>query len=338
MRAVQLDSYGPAENLKLVNVPIPDPGEDEVLIKVAAASVIFADSLMRRGVYLNPPASLPFIPGREVAGIVEKVGAKGTSAGSTLAERVGAKTINIKEGMRVMARLHTGGYAEYATASLKNVMMLPDRVSFLQSLVYNVNLPIAYLCYYPFGQVQPCDTILLHAAAGGIGTLITHIARRRAHNVVIALSSSDEKVEYCLEQGADYGINYSRMDYVEEVLRLTGGRGVDVSLNSVAGPTLKRDLHVIRPLGRLVIYGSAAGESLIDPYEVMLPKSLTVSAFSVYTILERDEYRRATDFLVNWLHTEELMSVTKTFPLEDTVAAHRWMDEKRSKGKIALVM
>jgi NADPH2:quinone reductase len=338
MRAVQLKAYGPAENLKIVDVPVPDPGEQEILIKVAAASVIFPDSLMRRGVYLNPPASLPFIPGREVVGVVEKVGAKATKAGCNLAEKVGARTTNIKEGMRVMARIHTGGYAEYATASLKNVLVVPDRVSSLQALVYNINLRIAYLCYYTFGQIQPCDTILLHAAAGGIGSLITQIAKRRAHNVIIALSSSDEKLEFCLEQGADYGINYSRMDYVEEVLRLTGGRGVDVSLNSVAGPTLKRDPHVIRSLGRLVIYGSAAGESLIDPYEVILPRSLTVSAFSVYTVLERDEYRRATDFLVNWLHTEELISVTKTFPLEDAVAAHRWIDEKRSKGKIALVM
>ncbi len=338
MRAVQLNEYGPPENFKLVDVPIPEPTEEEVLIKVEAASVIFADSLMRRGIYLNPPSSLPFVPGREVAGIVEKVGAKAKNFKPDLAEKVGAKITNIKPGMRVMARIHTGGYAEYATASLKSVICLPDRVSFLQGLVYNSNLRIAYLAYYIFGQIQPYDSILLHAPAGGIGSLITQIAKRRAHNVVIALSSSDEKLEYCRANGADYGINYKKSDYVEEVLRITGGKGVDVSLNSVAGPTLKTDPRVIRPLGRWVIYGSAAGRGLIDIYDTVLPKSLTMSIFSVYTVLEREEYRRATNFLENWLHTEELISVSRTFLLEDVIAAHHWIDEQRSVGKIALVM
>jgi NADPH2:quinone reductase len=338
MRAVQIDEYGPAENFKLVNVPIPEPSEDEVLIKVEAASVIFADSLMRRGVYLNPPPSLPYIPGREVAGIVQKVGGKAKNLKPDMAEKVGAKIRNIKAGMRVMAFMHTGGYAEYAVASLKNLICLPDRVSFLNGLVYNNSLRIAYLAYYTFGQIQPYETILLHAPAGGIGTLVTQIAKRRAHNVVIALSSSEEKLEYCRANGADYGINYKTSDYVEEVLRITGGKGVNVSLNSVAGPTLKTDPRVIRPLGRWVIYGSAAGRGLIDIYDGILPKSLTMRMFSVYTVLEREEYRQATDFLENWLRTEELISVSKTFPLEDVRAAHHWIDEQRSVGKIALVM
>lgn len=341
MRAVQINEYGPAENFKLVNVAIPEPKEDEVLIKVEAASVIFADSLMRRGIYLNPPRSFPFIPGREVAGIVEKGGRKAGNVKPDIAEKVGAKGPNIRAGMRVVASMHTGGYAEYAIASLKNVICLPDRVSFLNALVYNNNLRIAYLAYYTYGQIRPYDTILLHAPAGGIGTLITQIAKRRAHNVVIALSSSDEKLEYCRANGADYGINYKKSDYVEEVLRITGGKGVHVSLNSVGGPTLKTDPRVIKPMGRWVIYGWAAGKGLVDIYDdAIFPKSLTISIFSVYTVREsgREEYRQATDFLENWLHTEELISVSKTFPLEDVIAAHHWIDEQRSVGKIALVM
>lgn len=338
MRAVQLDSYGPAENFKIVDVPIPEPGEDEILIKVEAASVIFADSLMRRGVYLNPPPSFPFVPGREVVGVVEKLGPKANGSESKLAGLVGAKASGISEGIRVVASLHTGGYAEYAKARLKDVIFVPDRVSSLQALVYNINLRVAYLCYYTFGQIRSCDTILIHAPAGGIGTLITHIAKRRANNFVIALSSSEEKLEYCRKSGADVGINYKSTDYVEEVLRVTGGRGVDVSLNSVAGPTLKKDPLVIKSLGRWVIYGQAAGEGLIDIYEAILPKSIAINAFSVYSVLEREEHRQATDFLLNWLNTEDLISVTKTFPLEDVTAAHHWIDEQRSIGKIALVM
>jgi NADPH:quinone reductase len=338
MRAVQLDAYGPAENLRIVEAPIPEPAKDEVLIKVEAASVIFADSLMRRGTYLNLPPSLPVIPGREVVGVVEKVGSRAKSTGSDLADRVGDDVTHIKEGSRVMAIMNSGGYAEYATASMNEVICIPDNVSSMQALVYRVNMRIAYLAYHVFGRIKPRDTILLHAPAGGIGALITQIAKRRADNVVIALSSSSEKLDFCRDNGADYGINYNECDYVEEVLRITGGRGVDVSLNSVAGPTLKKDPLAIRALGRWVIYGHAAGMGLIDPYEVILPKSLNIQVFSVYTVKERDEYRKATDFMLNWLHTEKLMSVSKTFALEEVRSAHRWIDEQRSIGKVALVM
>lgn len=323
MKAVQLNKYGSAENLKIVNVPIPEPDQDGVLIKVEAAGVRFPDILMRRGTYINLPPSLPIILGKDVAGFVEKVG---------------AKVKNIRPGARVMAEMPTGGYAEYALAAEREVTSLPDRVSFLQGLVYHRNLRIAYLCYYIFGQVKANATILLHAAAGGIGSLITQIAKRRGNNVVIATSSSDDKLDYCRANGADYGINYKSSDYVEEVLRITGGKGVDVSCNSVGGSTLKTDPLVIRPLGRWVIYGKAMGEGQIDPYEEIMRKSLTVSVFSVYAVREREEFRQATDFLNHWLHTEELINVSKTFELEDVIAAHQWIEGRHSVGKIALVI
>ena len=207
MKAIQLEQYGPPENFKLVNIPVPEPKEGEVLIKVEAASVIFADSMVRRGAYINRSAELPFIPGREVSGTVEKVNLPAQSDGdASFAEKTGARMTGITPGMRVTANLLTGGYAEYAIAPLKDLVCLPNRVSFLQGLVYQLNMRIAYLAYYTFGQIQPNDTILLHAPAGGIGTLITHIAKRRARNVVIALSSSPEKIAYCLKNGADYHV------------------------------------------------------------------------------------------------------------------------------------
>jgi NADPH:quinone reductase len=137
------------------------------------------------------------------------------------------------------------------------VVPLPDRVSFLQGLVYFVNMRIAYLAYYVFGKVNPGDTILLHAAAGGIGVLLTQIAKRHGDNTVIALSRSDEKLDYCRKNGADHLINYQSADYVEEVPRITGGQGVDISLNSVDGATLETDPGAIKPTGRWVIYGYA---------------------------------------------------------------------------------
>ena len=320
MRAVQLDQFGPADNFRLVEVPVPEPSPDEVLIKVEAAGIVFADTQMRRGDYVNLP-SLPFVPGREVSGTVE---------------RVGGKVTHVTPGMRVTADMHTGGYAEYARAAAKNVVPLPDRASFLQGLVYHINLRIAYLAYFTFGRIQPGETLLVHAAAGGIGTLLTQVAKRRGKNTVIALASSDEKLAYCRAAGADHCINYRRTDYVEEVLRITDGAGVDVSINSVGGPTLQTDPRAIRPRGRWLIYGYAGGKGRIDPNAVM-PRSLTATIFSVYTVREREEYRQATAFLQEWLRTEDLVSVTRIFPLEDVVAAHHWIEGQHSHGKIALV-
>jgi len=322
MRAVQLDQFGSAERFRIVDTPIPSPGKGEVLVKVEAAGVIFADTQMRRGDYVNLPESFPFIPGREVSGKVVKVGDGVT---------------NIIPGMRVTADMHTGGYAEYALAETKNLVCLPERVSFLEGLVYHINLRIAYLGYYTFGQIQPGEVILLHAAAGGVGTLFTQIAKRRGDNTIIALSSSDEKLTYCKTNGADFTVNYKKADYVNEVLRITHGKGVDVSVNSVGGTTFSTDPLVIRPCGRWIIYGYAGGKCLIDPYPIIMPKSLTLSIFSVYTVKESQEYIQATEFLNDWLETEDLITVTRTFPLEEVIAAHHWIENQHSFGKIALI-
>lgn len=321
MRAVQLDAFGPAENLRVADIPVPEPGAGEVLIRVGAAGVVFADTQMRRGDYVNLPKHLPFTPGREVAGVVEKVGQDVT---------------DIRPGMRVMANMHTGGYAEYAKAAAGELVPLPERTDYLQGIVHNMNLRIAYLYYYTFGNVQPGEVILVHAAAGGIGSLVTQIAKRRGKNVVIALASSDEKLEYCRAVGADFCINTRSSDYVAEVLRITGGRGVDVSFNSVAGPTLQTDPQAIRPLGRWLINGYAGGRALIDPNAIM-PKSLTLKIFSVYTVFGTDEFRKATAFLDDWLRTEPIETCARTFPLEEAAEAHRWIESRQSHGKIALV-
>ena len=320
MRAVQVKSFGSVENFIVTDLPVPQPDEDEVLIRVCAAGIIFADTQMRRGDYVKLP-SLPFVPGREVAGVVEKVGPGVTK---------------IQPGMRVMAEMHTGGYAEYAKAQARDLVRLPDSASYLQGIVYLFNLRIAYLYYYTFGKVQPGEVMLVHAASGGIGTLVTQIAKRRGDNVVIALASSDDKLAHCRAAGADYCINTRESDYVTEVLRITGGKGVDISMNSVAGPTLETDPLVIRPLGRWLINGYAGGKGLIDP-NIIMPKSLTLTIFSVYTVRDGDEFRKATVFLEDWLRTEQLDSCSRTFSLEAVKDAHRWIEERHSYGKISLV-
>lgn len=322
MKAVHLNEYGPAENLKLVDIPAPTIADNEVLIKVKAASVIFADILMRKGDYPALPSSMPFVPGREVGGVVEQVGAKVTT---------------IKPGMRVLAQMHTGGYAEYAKTTMDQVSILSDHLSFLQGLVYFVNLRVAWMVYHAFGNVQPDETILVHAASGGVGSLITQIAKRRYNNTVIALAETDEKMEFCKQNGADYVVNNAKTDYVKEVLKLTNNQGVDVSLNSIGGPTLETDPDAIKLLGRWVIYGYAAGKGVIDPYKNLI-KSLTIRPCSIYAYMFREESQKADAFLDDWMKNEKnLLSVQKTFKLEEIVQAHHWMEDQKSVGKVAVV-
>ena len=321
MRAVQLTAYGAAENLIVVAVPRPRPAAGEVLVRVGAAGVVFADTQMRRGDYVNLPLTLPFTPGREVAGVIEEVG-PGVS--------------DWRVGQRVMANMHTGGYAEYACASVTELVPLPDRAKFLQGIVYNINLRVAYLCYFYFGEVQPGETVMVHAAAGGIGSLIVQIAKRRGRNTVIALVSSEDKAAYCRSLGADYCVNTHSGDYVSEVLKITSGRGVDVVFNSVAGPTLRTDPAAIRVMGRWMINGYAGGRDSIDPALVM-HRSLTLKIFSIYNIFGTPAYAAATAFLRDWLSEEPLESCTRTFPLESAADAHRWIEGRHSTGKIALV-
>jgi NADPH:quinone reductase len=322
MKAIQIDEFGPLENLKVVDIDIPEPGPGEVLIKIEAAGVIFSDIQMRENDYTNPP-ELPAVLGREAAGTIVKVGENVT---------------HIKEGMRVSAFMHTGGYAEYAVASAITTFEIPERASFEQALVYQSGLPVAYSHYSISGKVQSDETVLIHAAAGGVGTLMTQIAKKNG-NTVIALCSSEEKRQYCLSKGADYAINYRETDYVEEVLKITDGKGVDISLNSVGGPTLETDYKAIRFMGRWVVYGYAGGRAPLttEAIDGIMHRSQQITIASFYNYKDSEHIFDIIGFYQNWMATEPLESPTKIFPLEQAAEAHEFIASQQSMGKVVLV-
>jgi NADPH2:quinone reductase len=253
MKAAYIHEYGASTNFRIEEVDKPAINPNEVLVKVEAAGVIFSDVVERRGAYGDPHPPFPYALGWEVAGTVEKVGRDVTE---------------FELGQRVVGTFSHGGYAEYAAVPARSVRHIPTRCSFTQALVYLVNLPVAYVHYYTFGQVQPGETILVHAASGGVGSMITQLAKRRGErNTVIALASTDEKLEFCKAMGADHLINYRKVDYVDAVKKLTDNRGVDVVCNSVGGSTLASDPKLIKPLtGRWLLTGAAAGLGTVDPY------------------------------------------------------------------------
>lgn len=320
MKAVQVHAFGGRENLRIEDIPTPSVGPGQILVRVMASGIVFGDILTRQGLDPRLPDAMPYTPGMEIAGVVEAVG---------------PNVEGLTPGARVMSFVPDGGYAEYCLAWAAQAVVLPDAVSFAEGLAYLINMPVAHLVYNTFGAVKPNDTILLHAASGGVGSLITQIAKRRGGNTVIALASSEAKADYCRAQGADHVILYKSVDYVQEVLRLTNGVGVDVSLNSVAGPTLETDPYAIRQTGRWAIYGYAAGQRPIDPFKHFL-RSLTINVSAAYAYLARPEFLQAQAFLKDWLQTEPLLSPTRSFALDDVQAAHRWIEDQQSVGKIIL--
>jgi len=317
VKAIRIDELGPLENLKLVDMEIPEPGPNEVLIKTEVIGVMFADAR------LYEADKFPHVPGQEVTGIVAKVGEDVT---------------DLREGMRVGAWTGTGAYAEYAVANEGLTFELPDHVSFQDAIVYQSNFIVAYAHYSVSGKVKSDDTLLIHAGAGGVGTLLTHIAKKHG-NTVISLCSTEEKCRYCLSNSADYAINYREVDYVDEVLKITDGKGVDVSFNSVAGPTFETDFNAIRPFGRWVIYGYAGGRAPLsaDAIDALRVRSLDVKVASIMTLFGTSHFSEIIAYFKEWVATEKLLSPSKVYQLDQAVEALKFIAGQQSIGKVVLV-
>jgi NADPH2:quinone reductase len=317
MKAAHLNNYGSADHFEIVDIPKPVPAPDEVLIKVQYAGLRWGDIMARNGIPLRNKIP-PFVPGQEAAGVVEAVGSNVT---------------RLKPGMRVVASTLGGAYAEYLTTAQDTVSLVPDGLALEKVLVYQINLRVAYLLVYPWGKIQPGETVLLHAAAGGVGLLALQVMKRLSPDIrVVALASTDEKLALCRKHGADFCINYKQTDYVKECLRLLGGRKIDIALNGVAGPTLKTDPKVIRPRGRWIIYGSAAGGEKVNLFSFAYD-SITVMPFSILAFLGTPELAEATKFVQRWLATEELLS-PEIYPLEQIADAQRALEQGKTHGKI----
>jgi NADPH2:quinone reductase len=331
VRAIRVDQTGPAENLKLVETPAPECGDDAVLIDVALAGIIYADVEQRRGSYYIE-TKLPHYPGREVAGTIVKIGANVT--GFTVGQRVTALVLS------------GGGYAEQVVAPTRgytfpsgitvpaaDIVALPGRVSFGQGLVYIINFRIAYMLFHAYLNVAPRAFVMIHGAAGGFGSVLTQIAAQSGARV-IAICRTAAESHYCEQNGAESCVNTAEVDYVEAVLALTGGEGANYSLNGVAGTTLAKDPHALKTFGELVVYGYAAGKLPVDIFA--FTKSITIKTFSADDFLRGAAFSEATAAMHEWFDTKHLLDVTRVFSLDDAAGAHRWIEAGSSLGKVAL--
>jgi NADPH2:quinone reductase len=328
VKAALLLDYGAPENFRIENVPRPVPAAGQVLMKVEFAGLRWGDVMGRRGVpvRLRTP---PFVPGQEAVGVVEDIG-EGVS--------------KFAPGDRVYCLPPGGAYQEYLAISERALRRVPDLVSLDQMLIYPVNMPTAYMAVYEWAKVQEQEIVLVHAAAGGVGSLAVQILKRKFSDVtVIGLAGSDEKVAAVKASGADHAINYKTDDYVEAVGKIAGVKprgfqpgappaGVHVVLNGVGGPTLQTDRRAIRKLGRWVLYGTVAGVAPINLFESSYD-SITIMPFSKIPFFGTPADRRAEEFTAEWLKTERLDTPT-IHPIEDIATVQAAMERGETRGKV----
>ncbi len=317
MRVVRLD--GPA-GLELAHVPVPATADD-VIIEVHAAGVAFADLLMTRGQYQMKP-ELPFVPGSDIAGIV-------ISAPETSELRVGDRVAGIAK---------TGAWAEYAAAA-STIFKIPDSMEFDAATAMTVNYQTSYFALIMRGQLRAGETVLVHGAAGGVGTAAVQIARA-AGATVIAVARGEEKMTAARESGADHAIE-AESDWLADVRRLTGGRGVDVVYDPVGGDRFTDSIRSLAPGGRLLVVGFAGGAIPTVAVNRLLLKNTSVVgvAWPEYARVDPNMPRAVAAGLAKMWDAGFIKPVVGSrYPLERAADALREIDERRAIGKIVLMV
>ncbi|AQG78039.1 quinone oxidoreductase family protein [Spirosoma montaniterrae] len=325
MKQIIVNEFGGPEKLLLQDAPMPSAGDGQILIKVEASGVNFSDSLHRQNTNVLP-TPLPYVLGYEVAGIVTELG-KGVE--------------NISLGDRVVAMLpEGGGYAQYAVTPSFLAAVIPPTISAQESLALQVQGLTAYLMLKDGAKLQAGQTVLIHSAAGGVGTLLVQIAKQMGAGKVIAAASNAEKLAVAKSLGADELINYTESEWVQKVKDATGGKGVDLILSGTGGEILRNSFSCLAPFSRLVIYGSSGGSTTIEePFSLFAMGSNILQVFGLAPYFGKPELmQEAYQYLFSQAATGKLkVYIGQTFSLEDAAEAHRQMENRKTTGKIVLI-
>jgi len=321
MRAIRVHENGGPEVLRVDTVDDPTPGPGEVLVRVEATGVNFIEIYQRKGMYKTP---LPSTPGEEGAGTVAAVGPGVTE---------------YRVGDRVVSYNLRGSYAELALADADRLVAVPDDVSTRDAAAVILQGMTAHYLVTSVYALQPGDTCLVHAAAGGVGLLLCQMAKRR-NAIVIGTVSSDEKAALAREAGADEVIIYTRQDFVAEVARITGGKLVQVVYDSVGLTTFEKSLQCIARRGMMATFGQSSGMvPPLDPLVLLRHGSLflTRPTLAHYTAARDELVWRAGDVL-GWVRDGSLkVRIDRAVPLAQAGDAHRALEERRTTGKVLLV-
>jgi NADPH2:quinone reductase len=320
MRAIVVSSLGDPDVLRLTEVPEPEPGPGQVLVRLHRTGVNFSDTERRRGLYAN--LELPWRPGSEGSGVVEEVG-----EGADPALR----------GQRVafwaMPPAVSGTYAEYAVAPADSLFLLGDRVGFDEGAALPLQGLTAYGVVHWAAQVREGQTVLIHAAGGGVGLIAVQLARLAGARVLGTVSSDGKAA--AVEAVGGEPLSYGD-DLPQRVLAATRGRGVDVVLDSIGLATQKASLACLAPYGHLVHYGEASGPALPVDLEWLYYRCLKVSAFGLYLDDEESLAAARRDLMRRLEEGSLRLTVSRVLPLEDAAEAHRLLESRQVVGKVLL--
>jgi NADPH2:quinone reductase len=316
MRAVAVTEFGGPEKLALIDVPVPQPAAGEALVKLEYAGVNFIDVYMRSGHYARSQTyktPLPMVIGMEGIGTV-------------------------KSGQRVAYCITRGSYAEYAAVPEWKLVKVPDDVpSPIAVTLMLQGLTAHYLSHSAF-PLDKGHTCLVHAAAGGVGQLLVQCAKLRGATVIATVGSA-EKAQIATARGADHVILYREKDFREEVMRITGGRGVDVVYDAIGKDTIARSIRSLKRRGVCINYGGASGlVQSIEPLELGEAGSVffTRPHLADYIATAVELGGRAADLFAAWRTGKLVVTVEREYPLAEAGAAHRYLEAGKTKGKLLL--
>jgi len=321
MNVIKINKYGGPEQLSYEKVSIPEPKNNEVRVKVEAAGVNYIDIYQRTGLY---PIDLPYTPGMEAAGIVDEIG-KNVS--------------DIKIGDRVAFALNLGSYAEYVIVPSWILVNIPDNMDINSAAALMLQGMTAHYLTHSIFKIEKNHTILLHAAAGGVGLLLTQIAKKLGAKV-IGTVSTEEKSKLAKNAGVDEIILYTKSDFEEEVKNITDGKGVDVVYDSVGKTTFFKSLKCLRLKGLLVSFGQSSG-AIPDFNTKILSENgslfLTRPTLANYAS-NKDEILHRSNDLFEWIKSGELnLRIHKTFPLSEAKEAQKELESRSVMGKLLLI-
>jgi len=319
MKAIRVHQFGGPEVLKLEEVPTPKPDAGQVLVRVRAVGVNPYDTYMRAGTYAIKP-HLPYTPGSDAAGTVEAVGSGVTK---------------VKAGDRVYtAQTLTGAYAEYALALEDQVHRLPQNVSFEQGAGVWVPYGTAYHALYHFAKARAGETVLVHGASGGVGAASLQITRA-VGLTVFGTAGTDKGLELVKREGAHEVFNHTKAGYQDQIMKATGGRGVDVILEMLANVNLGGDLKMLALHGRVVVIGSR-GDVTITPRDIMSRRA-SILAFSLWAVSPAEIAEIHAGLIAGMENGTLRPVVGKQLPLAEAARAHKEILEPGAAGKIVLV-
>lgn len=322
MRAIQMTEFGGPEVLELADLPIPEPAAGEVLIRVTRAGLNFADTHTRTNSYVRK-ATLPLVPGGEVAGTIARPPAEGGG---------------LEEGARVVALTGAGGYAEYATAPAAHTFAIPDGVEDGTALALILQGTTAWHLYRTAGRVAEGESVVVHSAAGGVGSLAVQLGHALGAGRVIGTASSEKRRELALSLGADVAVDPAPEGLTERLLQANGGELVDVVFDMAGGATFDASYEALSHFGRIVVCGISTEEPNRVSTGSLLRHSRAVVGFYLFHCLQRPGMfgEALADLFARVARGELRAVVGGTYPLAEAARAHEDLRGRRTTGKLLL--